>query len=162
MAILGQIRQRSIFLVLVIGMALFAFVISGVFDGSSNGGAPTDPIAVVNDEDIEVEEAVQFLSLSTALYTLPSSLETNEEDEENNSTEIFFGNSTLVFVLLERDILAVVQLARLHKGESGGGNPHAVRSSIERCHFLFSMFRGGGINFRLHKENTSPYWLMII
>ena len=31
MAVLGKIRQRSIFLILVIGMALFAFVISGVF-----------------------------------------------------------------------------------------------------------------------------------
>ena len=30
MAVLGQIRQRSVFLILVIGMALFAFVISGV------------------------------------------------------------------------------------------------------------------------------------
>ena len=33
MAILGQIRSRSIFLIIVIGLALFAFVISGVFDG---------------------------------------------------------------------------------------------------------------------------------
>lgn len=55
MAILGQIRQRSIFLILVIGMALFAFVISGVFDGNNSGGAPTDPIGVVNEEDIEVD-----------------------------------------------------------------------------------------------------------
>jgi peptidyl-prolyl cis-trans isomerase D len=31
MAVLGQIRKRSIFLIIVIGMALFAFVISGVF-----------------------------------------------------------------------------------------------------------------------------------
>ena len=36
MAILGKIRERSIFLILVIGMALFAFVISGVFDGSGS------------------------------------------------------------------------------------------------------------------------------
>ena len=32
MAILGQIRSRSIFLIIVIGLALFAFVISGVFN----------------------------------------------------------------------------------------------------------------------------------
>jgi len=54
MAVLGQIRQRSVFLILVIGMALFAFVISGVFDGNSAGSGPTDPIAVVNDEEIEL------------------------------------------------------------------------------------------------------------
>ena len=34
MAILGKIREKSIVLILVIGMALFAFVISGVFDGA--------------------------------------------------------------------------------------------------------------------------------
>ena len=54
MAVLGQIRQRSVFLILVIGMALFAFVISGVFDGNSAGGGPSEPIAVVNDEEIEL------------------------------------------------------------------------------------------------------------
>ena len=68
MAILGQIRQRSIFLILVIGMALFAFVISGVFDGSSNGGAPTDPIAVVNDEDIEVDFFRQLVEQTERSY----------------------------------------------------------------------------------------------
>ena len=54
MAVLGQIRQRSVFLILVIGMALFAFVISGVFDGNSANSTPSDPIAVVNDEEIEL------------------------------------------------------------------------------------------------------------
>ena len=52
MAILGQIRQRSFFLIFIIGMALFAFVISGVFDGNNNGGGATDPIAIVNDEEM--------------------------------------------------------------------------------------------------------------
>ena len=54
MAVLGQIRQRSVFLILVIGLALFAFVISGVFDGNSSGSSPSDPVAVVNDEEIEL------------------------------------------------------------------------------------------------------------
>ena len=54
MAVLGKIRQRSVFLILIIGMALFAFVISGVFDTSGNAG-PSDPIGTVNGEDIEVD-----------------------------------------------------------------------------------------------------------
>ena len=52
MAILGKIRQRSIFLIIVIGMALFAFVISGVFVGNSANIGPTEPIALINDEEI--------------------------------------------------------------------------------------------------------------
>jgi peptidyl-prolyl cis-trans isomerase D len=55
MAILGQIRQRSFFLIFIIGMALFAFVISGVFDGNNNGGGATDPIAIVNDEEMSLD-----------------------------------------------------------------------------------------------------------
>ncbi len=55
MAILGKIRQRSIFLILVIGLALFAFVISGVFDNS--GSVSTSPnVATVNGEDISIAE----------------------------------------------------------------------------------------------------------
>jgi len=54
MAILGQIRKRSIFLIIVIGMALFAFVISGVF--TSNGGfGANQPIGEINGEKIDYE-----------------------------------------------------------------------------------------------------------
>ena len=45
MAILGKIRERSIFLILVIGLALFAFVISGVFDGA--GTISQEPVAEI-------------------------------------------------------------------------------------------------------------------
>ena len=68
MAVLGKIRQRSIFLILVIGMALFAFVISGVFDGSSSNAGPTDPIAVVNDEEIDVTFFRQMVEQTERAY----------------------------------------------------------------------------------------------
>ena len=55
MAILGKIRQRSIFLILVIGLALFAFVISGAFGNGSGGTGPNEPIGVVNGEEIPLE-----------------------------------------------------------------------------------------------------------
>lgn len=67
MAVLGQIRQRSIFLILVIGMALFAFVISGVFDGN-NSSAPTDPIAVVNEEEVELDLFRQMVEQAERSY----------------------------------------------------------------------------------------------
>ena len=53
MAILGQIRKRSFFLIVVIGMALFAFVISGVFVGS--GVSQSQAIGEVNGEKIDYE-----------------------------------------------------------------------------------------------------------
>ena len=54
MAILGKIREKSIVLILVIGMALFAFVISGVFDGA--GTISQEPVAIVGDDEITIEE----------------------------------------------------------------------------------------------------------
>ena len=54
MAILGKIREKSIILILVIGMALFAFVISGVFDGL--GTMSQEPVAIVGDEKVNIEE----------------------------------------------------------------------------------------------------------
>lgn len=55
MAILGKIRQKSFFLILIIGLALFAFVISGVFGTGAGETGPTDPIGIVNDEEIKIE-----------------------------------------------------------------------------------------------------------
>ena len=53
MAILGQIRKKSFFLIVVIGMALFAFVISGVFVGA--GVSQNQTIGEVNGEKIDYE-----------------------------------------------------------------------------------------------------------
>ena len=54
MAILGSLRKNSVVLITVIGMALFAFVISGVFDGK--GYVAQSPVGVVNGEDLSIEE----------------------------------------------------------------------------------------------------------
>ena len=68
MAVLGKIRQQSIILILVIGMALFAFVISGVFDGNSSNEGPTDPIAIVNEEEIDVSLFRQMVDQTKRAY----------------------------------------------------------------------------------------------
>tara|TARA_Y100000022_G_scaffold71602_1_gene61648 strand:+ start:939 stop:3056 length:2118 start_codon:yes stop_codon:yes gene_type:complete len=68
MAILGKIRQRSIFLIIVIGMALFAFVISGVFDGNSANSGPTEPIALINDDEIEIDFFRQMVDQTQRNY----------------------------------------------------------------------------------------------
>src|SRR6056300_1394115 len=68
MAVLGKIRQRSIFLILVIWMALFAFVISGVFDGNSSNAGPTDPIGIINDDEVEVALFRQLVEQTERSY----------------------------------------------------------------------------------------------
>ena len=69
MAILGQIRKRSIFLIIVIGMALFAFVISGVF--TSNGGFSSNkPIGEINGEEIDFEVFNMMVEQAQTVYGL--------------------------------------------------------------------------------------------
>ena len=55
MAILGKIRQKSFFLILIIGLALFAFIISGVFGNGAGDTGPSEPIGIINDEEIKIE-----------------------------------------------------------------------------------------------------------
>ncbi|MDA0316432.1 MAG: SurA N-terminal domain-containing protein [Bacteroidetes bacterium] len=56
MAVLNKIRQRSIFLIIIIALALFSFIIGDIFQnlGSSSGNQAT--IATVNGEDIERDD----------------------------------------------------------------------------------------------------------
>ena len=68
MAVLGKIRQRSIFLILVIGMALFAFVISGVFGSNSANAGPTDPIAIINDDEVDINFFRQMVEQTERTY----------------------------------------------------------------------------------------------
>ena len=69
MALLGQIRKRSIFLIIVIGMALFAFVISGVF--TSNGGFGANRTHRWNKwEEIDYETFNMMVEQAQVLYGL--------------------------------------------------------------------------------------------
>ena len=55
MAVLNKIRQRSLVLILVIALALFAFVIGDIFRNSDGFGASQDVVATINGEDIKRE-----------------------------------------------------------------------------------------------------------
>jgi peptidylprolyl isomerase/peptidyl-prolyl cis-trans isomerase D len=62
MAVLSKIRERSLFLILIIAMALFAFVLSGLFDSSMFSKNVTS-IGEVNGEPISREEFGQEVEL---------------------------------------------------------------------------------------------------
>ena len=86
MAVLGKIRERSIVLILVIGMALFAFVISGIFE--NQGYVSQEPIGTVNDEEISIEEfrnQVDFLERS---YNLSGMMAINNVWDQTIRTSI--------------------------------------------------------------------------
>ena len=60
MAVLNKIRQRSLFLILIIALALFSFVLSGLFqNGSSLTDKSQNIVATINGKEISREE---FLS----------------------------------------------------------------------------------------------------
>ncbi|RKR15271.1 peptidyl-prolyl cis-trans isomerase D [Maribacter vaceletii] len=56
MAILENIRKRTTVLILIIGLALFAFVISGVFTSSNMGGGKVgSAVAEINGEEVSID-----------------------------------------------------------------------------------------------------------
>ena len=54
-AVLGKIREKSFFLILVIGLALFAFVISGALGTGNSSNNENVAIGVVNGKEIPLE-----------------------------------------------------------------------------------------------------------
>ena len=88
MAILGQIRKRSFFLIVVIGMALFAFVISGVFVGS--GVVQNQSVGEINGEDIDYESFNLMVQQAQDAYGLDYS------NAINYAWEIGVKNTVLV------------------------------------------------------------------
>jgi peptidylprolyl isomerase/peptidyl-prolyl cis-trans isomerase D len=58
MAVLSKIRERSLFLIIIIALALFSFVLSGLFDGNVFNKTASN-IGEVNGEPISREEFAQ-------------------------------------------------------------------------------------------------------
>ncbi len=59
MAILNSIRKRGIFLILIIALALFAFILSDVLTKGNTGSKGQDTIATVNGEDISRQQFME-------------------------------------------------------------------------------------------------------
>ena len=53
MAVLNKIRQRSIFLIIIIALALFAFIIGDIFQNLDSSGNSQNVVATINGVDIE-------------------------------------------------------------------------------------------------------------
>ncbi|MFM1808582.1 MAG: hypothetical protein RLZZ242_1307 [Bacteroidota bacterium] len=70
MAILNTIRKRTTVLIVVIGLALFSFVISGIFTSSTfqGQGGFTTSIAEVNGTPIPLEKFQQSLEIANRTY----------------------------------------------------------------------------------------------
>jgi len=86
MALLGNLRKNSVVLITVIGMALFAFVISGVFDGK--GYTAQEAIGVVNDEDLSIEEFRNRVDFLQSSYNMSTSNAVNSVWEQTLRTYV--------------------------------------------------------------------------
>lgn len=63
MAILSKIRERTFILIGIIGLALFAFIISDAIGSNNGGGARQDIVGEINGEDVSREEFSQVLEV---------------------------------------------------------------------------------------------------
>jgi peptidyl-prolyl cis-trans isomerase D len=85
MAILNKIRQRSLFLILIIGLALFSFVLSGLFKGNNTLLGSSDIVATINGKDITREEfmgRVEVMQRQLGPNASPTQAMNNVYDQE--------------------------------------------------------------------------------
>ena len=87
MAILGKIRERSIFLIFIIGMALLAFVFTGIFDGNSS--ASQDPVLLVGDEEIGIDEFSRQVDFAERSYRMTTMQAVNFAFEQSTNAKAF-------------------------------------------------------------------------
>ncbi len=103
-----------------------------------------------------IPEAVQFVGVCTALYSLPTSMDPEQETSKDNSEFVYLKKSLLVFVTLELCplVVAIVQVARTQNNDDDEmvecvGSPLAIKLSIQKSYHMFQLLRGGGIHHRL-------------
>ena len=87
MAILSKIRERSIFLIFIIGMALLAFVFTGVFDGSSS--TSQDPVLIVGDEEVEIDEFSRQVDFAERNYRMTTMQAVNFAYDQSTNAKAF-------------------------------------------------------------------------
>tara|TARA_R110002051_G_scaffold181460_1_gene251014 strand:- start:101355 stop:103475 length:2121 start_codon:yes stop_codon:yes gene_type:complete len=69
MAILDKIRKQTTILILIIGLALFAFVVSGIFSADSfSGNKAGSAIAEINGNEISIDEFREKVEIATRNY----------------------------------------------------------------------------------------------
>lgn len=68
MAILNSIRQRGIFLILIIALALFAFILSDILTSGSRGPKGQDNIATINGTDIPRQSFMEEVEMTQRNY----------------------------------------------------------------------------------------------
>ena len=67
MAVLNKIRQRSIFLIIIIALALFAFIIGDIFQNLDSSGNSQNVVATINGVDIERDAFMNSVEKGTIL-----------------------------------------------------------------------------------------------
>ena len=87
MAILSKIRERSIFLIFIIGMALLAFVFTGVFDGSSS--TSQDPVLIVGDEEVGIDEFSRQVDFAERNYRMTTMQAVNFAYNQSTNAKAF-------------------------------------------------------------------------
>lgn len=87
MAILGKIRERSIFLIFIIGMALLAFVFTGIFDGNSS--TSQDPVLLVGDEEIGIDEFSRQVDFAERSYRMSTMQAVNFAFEQSTNAKAY-------------------------------------------------------------------------
>ena len=121
---------------------------------------------VIPSDNCRTREAVQFSGICAGLLSLPEAFggeDDDDEKEENQTREVYLGDgdnrSVVVFCPVEtnerNDILIAIQILLPATGSTIHSS--AVRESIQRCHDMFCLLRGGSIHFQLSTGRGSYF-----
>ncbi len=120
MAAIGKIREKSGLLLVIIGLALAAFVMGDFLNGLGGGGPVIDQskIALINDEKVATSEFSVRVSEQADL-TLQQNQKSNMTSEES------FQNVMDVWSIVKRETILNQQMVKLGLIQTIGDNPTA-------------------------------------
>jgi peptidyl-prolyl cis-trans isomerase D len=108
MAILNKIRQQSLVLIVVIAMALFAFVLSGLFDGSANFSSKSqNVVATVNGIDLKRDDFMNKVENAQRQYgnSMSSTQAMNTVWDQEVRNAVFEKQYEALGLTVERDYI---------------------------------------------------------
>ncbi|MEA1785601.1 SurA N-terminal domain-containing protein [Arenibacter sp. GZD96] len=155
MAILENIRKRTTILILIIGLALFAFVISGVFSADGLSGAKVgSTVGEINGDELSIEDfRLQVESASRRTGPTASSLQVVNQVWENEVRRTILGQQ---FDDLGIDVGPDQIINFIKTIPSYGQNPQFLNDNGVFDENLFKEFIA---NLRINNPDQYRFWL---
>ena len=124
MAIIGKIRERSFLVLVIIGIALLAFMLTEYFTASSNGQSAPATLAEIDERAISPQEFEFKVQKAYSNYQKQTQQELDERTKSSIRESVWTEMSSDVIVGREMDELGIVVTSKELLDMVRGDNPH--------------------------------------